>query len=273
MDKLIKNNNGCFISKKVPYKKIKEFPLRILNKCFDFAYDMTYGNKGEHRSYRSGGKIIRKNGEVFINTFQGKLAEYGIWNEFENRSFDINSPDLSEYNLGKWDDFDIKYKDYNIAVKSTKFYGNLLLLEKDDWNEHGIYIPNEDKGTGYYDFFVLIRISPDGEYIMKEKRKLYSSEKIDREDLRKIIINNSNKWSDDVPGFITHEDLCSIIKNKDIIEAGKMLNGKTPMDTNNYYVQAGCMRNINAMFSQFESIKVKEIDESGNKKADELKLE
>lgn len=155
MDKLIKNNNGYFISKKVPYNKIKEFPLRILNKCFDFSYNMTYENKGQHRSYRSGGGKNRYNGEIFINTFQGKLAEYGIWNEFKNRSFDITSPDLSEYNLGKWDDFDIKYKDYSIAVKSTKFYGNLLLLEKDDWNEHGIYIPNEDKGTGYYDFLFL----------------------------------------------------------------------------------------------------------------------
>lgn len=143
MDKLLKKNNIYYINRKVSYNKIKEFPDRILHRCFDFAYDITYGKVGQHRNYRSGGIIKRKNGEIFINTFQGKLAEYGIWNEFVNRNLNIDGPDLNKYGLGTWDDFDIKYKDYNIAVKSTKYYGNLLLLEQKDWSDDGIYIPNE----------------------------------------------------------------------------------------------------------------------------------
>ena len=260
MDKLQKDNNGYYINRKVSYSKIKEFPYTILDKCLDFAYDMTYGKVGQHRNYRSGGKIIRENGEIFINTFQGKLAEYGVWNEFANRKLSISRPDLEKYKLGKWDDFDIKYKDYSIAVKSTKQYGNLLLLEKKDWNDKGIYIPNESKGKGHYDFLLLIRISPDGEAIMKKNKLLYSKN-IDKQELKNKIINNTNKWSYDIPGFITHKDLCYIIKNNYVIEQGAILNGRTIMDADNYYVQAGCMRNINEMFNQMFNIEAKEIVE------------
>ena len=40
-----------------------------------------------------------------------------------------------------------------------------------------------------------------------------------------------------------------IIQKQHIIKKGQMLNGKIPMDANNYYVQAGDMRNINSMRS------------------------
>lgn len=184
MERVVEKHDRVYVTKKIPYKKIKEFPDRILNKCFNFAYNMTYGESGQHRSYRSGGINRRKNGEIFINTFQGKLAEYGIWNEFKNRNFEIGSPDLSEDMLGKWDEFDFIYNGYKISVKSTKFYGNLLLLEKKDWTEKGIYIPDKAKETSYYDFFVLLRISPNGENIMKNNKILYS-QKIDKEELKK----------------------------------------------------------------------------------------
>lgn len=264
MDRLSECDNGYKIDKKISYNKMKEFPERILEKCFNFSYDMTYARVGQHRNYRSGGTLNRKNGEIFINTFQGKLAEYGIWNEFANRKLEIRSPDLKEFKLGKWDDFDFIYKNYKIAVKSTKYYGNLLLLERKDWDKEGIYIPNEKKGTGYYDFFVLIRVFPDGEKIMKDNKILYS-ENIYEKELKKKIINKGNKWSYDIPGFITHKDLCKLIKNEYVIEKGALLNGKTEMDADNYYVQAGDMRNINEMFKQITDIHIKEIDEIGQK--------
>ena len=33
----------------------------------------------------------------------------------------------------------------HISVKSTKHFGQLLLLEVDDWSDTGKYIPNKDK--------------------------------------------------------------------------------------------------------------------------------
>ena len=53
--------------------------------------------------------------------------------------------------------------------KSTKSYGDLLLLETKDWNDDGEYIPNKDKGNFRYDYTILVRFSPDGEAIMKNK--------------------------------------------------------------------------------------------------------
>lgn len=259
MDRLLERNQGYYsVNKRVSYNKIKDFPDRILDKCFKFAYDMTYGELGQHRSYRSGGMARRSNGQIFINTFQGKLAEYGIWNEFRNRNLYVKNPDLREYKLGKWDDFDINYENYNIAVKSTKYYGNLLMLEKKDWDDKGIYIPNKSKGTGYYDFFILIRIGPDGEDIMRKERILYSKY-AQREKLANMILNRNINWSYDIPGFITHKDLCKVINEKYIIEQGAILNERTPIDANNYYVQAGCMRNINELFDYVTTEKIKEI--------------
>lgn len=55
----------------------------------------------------------------------------------------------------------------------------------------------------------------------------------------------SQKWEYDIPGFITLEELQYIIRNQFIIPQGAMLNGKTPMDVGNYYVQAGDMHSIN----------------------------
>ncbi|WP_061313253.1 hypothetical protein [Clostridium botulinum] len=247
MNKLLVENGKYLVNKRRKYNPLGVFPNNILNKCFNFAYEMTLGNGGEHRDNRSGGSNHRKKGEIFINVFQGKLAEYGIWNEFAKRKIEIDSPDLNEYGLGKWDDFDLEVKGAKIAVKSTKSKGNLLLLEQKDWNEQGEYIPNIYKGTGHNDFFVLLRIYPDGEKIMKEKKFLYSNN-ITKGDSKKVILDKNLKWSYDIAGFITHTDLCEAIKDKNIIKKGDILNKYTIIDADNYYVQAGDMKTIDELF-------------------------
>ena len=60
--------------------------------------------------------------------------------------------------------------------------------------------------------------------------------------LKDILINQ--KWTYDIPGFVSHQDIVDIITNKHIIEQGEMLNGKTRMDAENYYIQTGDMRKI-----------------------------
>ena len=61
-----------------------------------------------------------------------------------------------------------------INIKSTKYYGDLLLLERADWNHEGRYIPNLDRENVIYDFFVLVRIKPDIVKKLKEKRLYFS---------------------------------------------------------------------------------------------------
>lgn len=206
--------------------------------CFEFAYDMAFG-AGSHRKIRSGGKKERNKGEIFINTFQGKAAEFAMYRYLLKEDIVTTKPDTNVEGYGIWDSFDLEYGSLHLAVKSTKSYGNLLLLETKDWNENGEYIPNLQNGVSNYDMFVLIRLSPDGERIMKQNR-LYYCDSIRREVLEEIIIKID--WEYDVAGFITNKDFVRLIKKGYILPQGAILNQRTRMDADNYYVQAGNMR-------------------------------
>ena len=50
---------------------------------------MSYGGEGAHRDSRSGGSMHRKKGQVFINTFQGKMAEYALYRFFLSKNIQM----------------------------------------------------------------------------------------------------------------------------------------------------------------------------------------
>ena len=245
MEKLRQEGNRYFIDNKKRFQSVKKFKDDTIDRVFEFAYAMTFG-EGEHRDHRSGGSANRKKGQIFINTFQGKLSELGVYVTFfkENREAyaKLSEPDFNVYGLGEWDNSDIEFENIKISVKSTKFYGDLLLLEAKDWNKKGEYIPNLniDKST-IYDFFVLVRIKPDSEKIMKENKLLYSNN-IEKKVLYSLI--KSEQWEYDIAGYITNEDLKFLIYNDYVLPKKSLLNGKILMDAENYYIQSGDMRNF-----------------------------
>ena len=239
------NGNNYLITHPRNYSTTDLFSPEIINECFDFAYAMTFGSGGEHRNHRSGGKHRRKNGELFINTFQGKLAEYAIYTILNNNRIECPPPDTETYALGAWDSTDIEVSGNKINIKSSKFFANLLLLETKDWSTNGQYLPNIGKdGDGVYDFFIFVRIKPDGESLMKRNRLLYTND-TNESDLRGIIV--SERWEYDIPGYIDREFLVRVINNRNIIPQGVLLNGRTRMDAENYYVQSGDMSNIEGL--------------------------
>ena len=249
MNKLRQQENNYFITSKKNFNKIGAFKPTTIQKVFDFAYDMTYG-EGEHRNYRSGGSERRKKGKQFINTFQGKLSELAVFNQFHQNNRGaynkLSEPDFDVYELGKWDDFDMTLGEIKFSIKSTKFYGNLMLLETKDWDENGEYLPNKKIDTNCrYDYFVLVRIKPDGEKIMTSHRLLDSNEYLRHDSLFSII--GSNTWEYDIAGYITHQDLTQIIKNKFILPKSSLLNGRITMDAENYYIQSGDMRDLSQL--------------------------
>lgn len=67
------------------FKTLAFFSLSDVKSAFDFAYDMSFGKNGEHRDHRSGGTYERKPGEIFANTFQGKLCEFAIYEVLKNK--------------------------------------------------------------------------------------------------------------------------------------------------------------------------------------------
>lgn len=240
---MIINDNNYYVENKVKFGKIDFINNNYIKKAFDFAYDMSFGGKGKHRCNRSGGQIKRKNGEIFINTFQGKLAELAFYEFFSNKGFEISFPDFETYDLGIWDsaDFEVTKNDksYLFSIKSTKFYGNLMLLETKDYDNNGEYIPNRNKCNAKYDYFSLVRISPDSESLMKSNKLLYLNE-CDKTKLQDIILDKD--WKYDIPGYISNNDLVEIINKEQIIPQGALLNNSTNMDAENYYIETGCMR-------------------------------
>ncbi len=245
---LKQDGNSYFTTRKVPYKKVRELKDETIERVFDFAYTMAFDEK--HRKTRSGGKIKRKNGEIFANTFQGKLAECAAVNFFYKYDNAIQI-DFDTYDLGIWDKVDLTVCKKEVAVKSTKHFGQLLLLETKDWNGSGEYIPNIGTPNSSYDFIVLVRIDPSCEDIMKANRLLY------KDNIEKTILKNlikKQKWSYDYVGYITNGDLKQIINDKHIVPQGALLNGKTPMDAENYYVQAGDMRKLSDLDKIFKRL-------------------
>ncbi|MBU3102264.1 hypothetical protein KPL44_23785 [Clostridium sp. DSM 17811] len=247
MNKLTQESNSYIINSKKPFNPISRFNPVSLKESFDFAYDMSFGRVGEHRDHRTGGSHKRENGEIFINTFQGKLAEFSIYEIFKSHGMDIPKPDLEKYDLGAWDTCDFDIDGIKLAVKSTKHFGQLLLLETKDWNNKGEYLPNKDSDNDTYNYFILVRISPEGDSLMKRHRLWYSKD-INRDQLEDIISNEN--WTYDSPGYISNMELVEIINNQFILPKGSMLNGKTKMDAENYYIQAGDMHDINGLFKK-----------------------
>lgn len=244
------NENSYTVNRKKPFNGI---PIQIndLSQAFEFAYTMCFG-EGHHRNHRTGGQYGRKNGELFCNTFQGKLAEIVLFNYFISNGIECDKPDFGIYGEGIWDDSDLIINGNKINVKSAAYFSDLLLLETKDWNETGQYIPNLNNGTTInYDYFILIRIQPDIKKLLRNNH-LYYSEKVSRDILEKIIFNETYKY--DIAGYITNEQLIIAIRNKDILPQNSSLNGRIIMDAENYYIQSGDMPNINELVKKLQSL-------------------
>ena len=220
--------------------------------CFDFAFDMSYAKIGAHRDSRSGGTAHRTMGQIFINTFQGKMAEFALYRYLQSRQIDVEKPDTEKYELGKWDSFDLDCQGKHFSVKSTKSYGDLLLLEVKDWNDDGEYKPNLPAGISRYDYTILVRFEPSGEDLMKKYRLLYQNENDIPENIKDILkekIYNQN-WAYDFPGFIYYSELVKMIRERRIIPQNAMLNGSTKMDAENYYFQTGNMHSMIEIYTR-----------------------
>ncbi len=239
-------DNSYTVNSKKIFNGIQILP-RDLRKIFDFAYAMCFGD-GHHRNHRTGGQYGRKNGEMFCNTFQGKLAEVVLYSLFISNGIDCDEPDFAIYGEGVWDDSDLVIKGKKINVKSAAHFSNLLLLETKDWNSLGQYIPNLNSGsTSNYDYFILVRIQPDIKKILRDSRFFYSNE-VEKEKLEEVIFNET--WKYDIAGFISNEQLIAVIKNKNILPQNSLLNGRIPIDAENYYMQSGDMLNINELIKK-----------------------
>ena len=125
--------------------------------AFEFAYEMTFSLNWHHRKHLSCGQFERHLGEQFINTYQGKFAEFGIYQFFSSKGITLSLPDVTIMGKGYWDDTDFKYLNKRISIKSASYFANLLLFECDDWDFSVRYIPDlNNLNNGISDYFFSV---------------------------------------------------------------------------------------------------------------------
>ncbi|MDK6863080.1 hypothetical protein [Nosocomiicoccus ampullae] len=182
---LLKTKDSYEVNDKVYFKKSENQYLdkRVLRTAFDFAYKMASNDL--HRSNRTKGIKYRKPNEVFVNTLIGKLGEFAAKQELNKHDISVRDIDLELYERGQWDNEDllivIDGSEYSLNIKTTKVFGNLLLLEEGDYNKNGIYLENCDNKVE--DGYLLVRINLPIEEKLKSKKKLYDRQILEEEKL------------------------------------------------------------------------------------------
>ncbi len=243
----ISGNNYTITSKR--FFSANSISPSLLASVTDFAYNMCFG-EGHHRSHRTGGQIIRRGGEKFCNTFQGKLAEVSLRKLLISNGLPCGEPDFSIYGEGMWDDCDLMVNGKSLSVKSAAFFSNLLLMEEHDYDENGNYLPNLLSGdTASYDYYILVRIKPDIKALFRKQRLMYS-DNIGRNQIDNII--NSETWNYDIGGWVDHNEFVYAIRNKFIIPQNSTLNVYTKMDADNFYIQSGDMHSISELYPRLK---------------------
>ncbi|RYF24669.1 MAG: hypothetical protein EOO42_05270 [Flavobacteriales bacterium] len=237
------NNKRSFVAEPIE--------IELLDNALKFAYAMVYGN-GHHRDHRSGGLTQRKKGEVFCNTFQGKLAEVILHRLFKTHDLKVDDVDFKVYGEGAWDDCDLTVNGKRINIKSAASFANLLLLEAQDWDENGNYLPNAFAGeSAQYDYFVLVRFKPDIKSLFQANEMFHSNEVYDFERIKTLL--NSVTWFYDIAGCMSNLTLKALIAGKYIVPQGSMLNGSIKMDANNYYIQAGDLKPFASLIEKLKT--------------------
>lgn len=240
--KLDKKDNNCFYVNNKKKFKPQVIDKQFVNSSFNFAFAMVFED-GHHREHRSGGKHYRQKGELFANTFQGKLAEFIVYNELQKAGLkQLTEVDVSVYGKGVWDDTDLEVGSKKISIKSTAFFSNLLLLEAKDWNVEGEYIPNLNNSSNQnYDYFLMVRIKPDVKQLFQKEKIFYSNE-IELQKLKDIIFNQN--WFFDFGGVCSNVTIKHIISNAYFLPQNALLNGTIKMDADNYYIQSGNLKEM-----------------------------
>ena len=248
----VNNEQVYTIKQSIHFNPVVTIKKEVCEEVFDFAYGMSFDKQGHHRNFRSGGKHKRRMGEVFANAFQGKLSEYAVYEFFKTKNVLFPKPDVDMYGKGLWDNSDFDYKDQKISVKSTKSFGQLILLEKDDWTKDGLYKPGEQDGL--FNYFILVRVSIMVEALLKNARLLYSNS-ANQEQLKELVLKET--YSFDIPGYMTRKTLIHLINENFLIPRGAYLNRIHPankMDANNYYIQAASLNKINHLITELKNL-------------------
>ncbi|MFD2908364.1 hypothetical protein ACFSX9_06410 [Flavobacterium ardleyense] len=214
------NNKGNVPSNgKIVFNPNISLKPESIAKCVEFAGIMAYG-EGFHNPNSFGANTnCRKEKEIFKNTLQGKIAELAFYNYMAKAGFKPDAiPDFGVWGKGKWEDCDFTFKNgaINVSIKSTKHFGNLLLLEKDRYNENGEYLEAVEKSQPIkHHYIFMIRVKG-----------------VEKDNPAEYLAPYEN-ISVEVTGYITNDCFKKLIHQNQLIKKGLIIG--IPMIVDNYY--------------------------------------
>ncbi|MFW6016766.1 MAG: hypothetical protein ACOCRK_10040 [bacterium] len=199
--------------------------IEALKRCIDFAERMTFGD-GNHNKFSFGSdNYPREQKEIYRDALQGKIAELAFYNYlYIHKIRTKEEPNFESWDLGIWEDcdFELAHNNKKISIKSTKNFGQLLLIERERYNEEGLYIePAEGNTPIKYDYIFLCRVS-----------NIYNDSQI--EDYRQN--KNLGNIECEITGFITFNQFKDVIRRKQYLPKGIILG--MPLKVANYYILA-----------------------------------
>lgn len=162
--------------------------------------------------------------EVFESVVRGKLAEIALHKyltqKHKHTNFKISDIDFNIYRKGICDDFDLKFNNYTISIKSSKPYSSCLLIEQEKYtiNEHGEVIAIDGHSDNIPDYYAFIKV--DVKY---------------GEDL-----NTIEKASASICGAISHK---SFWNKKKVIPRGTFINKENMY---NYLIENKNLNELNS---------------------------
>lgn len=132
-----------------------------LDKTIDFADKI----KGKHPHFTDKeNDSVRTEDEVFISVVRGKLAEIAVRKHLKEKhagkEYNISDLDFNIYKKGISDDFDLKFNEHTISIKSSKPQASCLLIETEKYftDEDGNAIGIEGKTDNIPDFYAFVKV-------------------------------------------------------------------------------------------------------------------
>lgn len=140
------------------------FTQEEIQKTIDFANKIK--TKHPHFADRNN-DASRSEEEVFISVVRGKFAEIALYNylreKHKRNTYEISDLDFNIYKKGVCDEFDLKFNNHKISIKSSKPFSSCLLIEteKFELNEEGEVIAIDGNPNSVPDFYAFIKVDLD----------------------------------------------------------------------------------------------------------------
>lgn len=226
--KLQKSNESFWLDRadKIPFGQGKLYSVNDrIEDLFNFSYNQAI--KLNQKQNWNNSSHYRTSEEMLLDTIEGKMGEEAIYkcaNEKWGKIYDISPVDYNIYDgQENGDKLDFIFihrktgKEKIVAVRTVKFFSNLLLMET-------------SKTWDHCDAIFLCRIKPLIDDILK------GVPICEKESIKQVLLKTDFKI--EIVGYLDKQTFVKEVKDKMILRQGSKIFGTTIMETENYYVPA-----------------------------------